>query len=122
MNETATGTIVWADLTVPDAQRVREFYSAVVGWRSEPVTMGAYDDFNMLSEAGLPVTGVCHARGANAHLPPQWLIYVTVADLDRSVTRCLELGGQLLDGPRSMGEKRFCVIRDPAGAVMGLIA
>lgn len=122
MSETQTGTIVWADLSVAEAERVRDFYRAVVGWSSEAVTMGGYDDFNMLADGNRPVAGVCRARGVNAQLPPQWLIYVTVADLDRSLARCLELGGKLLDGPRSMGEKRFCVIQDPAGAAMGLIA
>jgi hypothetical protein len=116
------GAIVWADLTVKDASRVRDFYAAVTGWRFEPVAMGGYDDFNMLPPGGEgPVAGVCHARGPNAGLPPQWLIYVAVADLDASTRRCVELGGTLVDGPRSMGEKRFCVIRDPAGAHIGLI-
>ena len=34
---------------------------------------------------------------------------------------CVELGGQVIDGPREMGGQTFCVIRDPAGAVAALI-
>ena len=80
------GAVAWQDLTVPDAERLRDFYAAVVGWRPEPVEMGGYADFNMLAPStGEPAAGVCFARGANAELPPQWLIYVTVADLDASV-------------------------------------
>ena len=120
--ETAHGSIVWADLTVPDAGRIRDFYAAVVGWGSEPVSMGDYSDFSMVTPGGkAPVAGVCHARGPNANLPAQWLIYVSVPNLDASVKRCLELGGKIVDGPRSMGEKKLCVIQDPAGAVAGLI-
>jgi predicted enzyme related to lactoylglutathione lyase len=67
------------------------------------------------------VAGVSHARGSNAQLPPQWLIYVAVDDLDASLQRCLVLGGSVVDGPRALGVQRFCVIRDPAGAVMALV-
>ncbi|MFB3107254.1 MAG: hypothetical protein ACE1ZA_20350, partial [Pseudomonadales bacterium] len=42
------------------------------------------------------VAGICHARGSNANLPPQWLIYINVADVDKSVQRCVEMGGSPL--------------------------
>ena len=116
------GTVVWQDLTVHDAERLRDFYASVVGWRPEPVEMGGYADFNMVAPAtGAPAAGVCFARGTNAKLPPQWLIYVQVADLDASLQSCVDGGGVVVDGPRGMGEQRFAVIRDPAGAHMGLI-
>jgi predicted enzyme related to lactoylglutathione lyase len=116
------GTIVWTDLTVSDAERVRDFYSAVVGWQPEPVDMGAYSDFNMVPPGSdTPAVGICHARGANARIPPQWLVYVAVDRLDRSIEACTRLGGRVVDGPRGMGEKRFCVVQDPAGAYLGLI-
>ena len=85
--------------------------------------MGGYDDYNMMPpESDDPVAGICHARGANANLPAQWLIYVAVEDIDSSIRRCIELGGHLIDGPRKMGPNRFCVVKDPVGAVLGLIS
>lgn len=116
------GTIGWVDLTVPDADRIRDFYGQVVGWKPEPVEMGGYSDYTMTTpEAGTPVAGVCHARGSNADLPAQWLVYVNVADLDRSMESCRALGGEVISGPKTMaGHGRYCVIRDPAGAVAAL--
>jgi uncharacterized protein len=117
------GSIVWTDLTVKDAASVRDFYREVVGWEAAPQTMGDYDDFNMLpSGAETPVAGICHARGANANLPAQWLVYVQVEDVEASAKRAQKLGGAVLDGPRGMGSLRFCVIRDPAGAVLALVS
>lgn len=118
----APGTISWVDLTVGDAPGIRDFYAAVVGWAVSPVAMGGYTDFCMNAPgAGSSVAGVCHARGENAALPPQWLIYIVVADLDASLAECRSRGGEIVDGPRSMGpEARFAVIRDPAGAVAAL--
>ena len=115
------GTLAWRDLTVPDAEKIRDFYKSVVGWGSQDVKMDGYSDFSMIaSGTGEAVAGVCHARGSNANLPPQWLMYVVVEDLDRSARHCAEQGGEVIDGPRELGQGRFCVIRDPAGAVCAL--
>ena len=116
-----TGTVVWRDLTVGNASEVREFYTRVTGWKADPVSMGDYEDYSMLAEGGECVAGVCHARGGNDGMPAQWLIYIKVADLDRSIAECTALGGKVIHGPRTMGDSRFCVIQDPAGAVACLI-
>jgi uncharacterized protein len=117
----AIGRITWQDLTVPDATRVRDFYQAVAGWTAQPVSMDGYDDYAMFGPAGdTPVAGICHARSSNANLPPQWLVYITVADADAAASRAVELGGRVIDGPREMGGGRFAVIADPAGAVAAL--
>ena len=118
MNE--PGTLEWIDLTVEDAEHVRDFYADIVGWTPEPVSMGEYDDYNMVT-AGEPVAGVCHARGSNAALPPVWLPYFRVSNLEQSLARCLKRGGQVVAGPRSAGPgMQYGVIRDPAGAAAAL--
>lgn len=118
------GSVGWIDLTVEDAPEIRDFYASVTGWRHSPVSMGDYDDFNMSAPAsGEPKAGICHAKGENADLPAQWLVYITVEDADASAAKCQELGGRVLAGPRNMGEMgRYCVIQDPAGAVAALFA
>ena len=113
------GTITWQDLTVADAVAIRDFYQAVVGWSPEPVRMGDYSDFTMNAD-GDPIAGICHARGSNSGLPAQWLIYITVDDLDHSIEECQRLGGAVISAPRGLSGGRFCVIRDPAGAVCAL--
>ncbi len=116
------GSINWADLTVADAPGVREFYRAVVGWTATAFDMGGYDDFVMGAPGSdAPIAGICHARGANAGLPAQWLVYITVEDLDASAATCETMGGRVLVAPRELGTQgRFCVIQDPAGAVAAL--
>ena len=69
------GSISWFDLTVQNTEEVRDFYSKVVGWKPEPVSLGDYDDYNMNSpESGRTVTGICHKKGPNTNLPSQWLL------------------------------------------------
>ena len=116
------GSITWFDLTVDNANEIKEFYSKVVGWKSSPVKMKGYEDYNMNKPGdNQTVTGICHAKGGNSKLPPQWLIYITVESVDDSTKNCIEFGGKIISGPKEMaGYGRFCVIEDPAGAVCAL--
>ncbi len=118
------GSIGWIDLTVPDAPAVRDFYQAVTGWKVKEVGMedngAAYSDFAMQTESGISVAGVCHARGANAGIPAQWLIYVVIENLAASLEKVTAMGGKVLQGPRSMGPSKFAIIQDPAGACCAL--
>ena len=115
------GKIGWLDISVEDAPALRDFYSAVVGWKPEDVGMGEYDDFNMTMPAsGEPAAGICHALGSNANMPRQWLIYIIVADLEASSAACTSLGGKIIAEPRGVGGGHFCVIEDPSGAIAAL--
>ncbi len=122
-SEAKLGVIEWCDLTVDNADKVKDFYSSVVGWESSSVSMGEYDDYNInLPKSGDTIAGICHARGSNRNLPAQWLMYVRVEDVSVSAQKCRELGGDILDGPRKMGAENFCVIKDPEGAVLALVS
>jgi len=115
MSDPKAGLVSWTDLTVADAEQVRDFYKAVVGWSVTPVDMGGYNDYEMCSpHTGRPVAGICHSKGGNAKIPPQWMLYVTVQNMQKSLRLCEELGGKIIT---RLGEK-YCVIQDPAGAVM----
>lgn len=115
------GSVVWLDLTSNNAPQLREFYSQVVGWNAEGLSMGDYSDFVMSSpDDGVSCAGICHARGVNADLPPVWLAYVVVADLAQSLTHCRASGGEVLVDARVTQGGSYAVIRDPAGACLAL--
>jgi len=117
------GKIEWCDLTVDNASQVKDFYSQIVGWESEDVSMDDYDDYNInLPNTKETIAGICHAKGSNKNLPAQWLMYVRVKDVTKSAEDCENLGGKVINGPKKMGEGLFCVIQDPAGAVLALIS
>lgn len=121
-NTQPIGTVGWFDLTVPDAEGIRDFYRAVIGWQPQALGMGGYDDYVMMNADGTAVAGVCHARGVNADLPAVWLAYVMVEDVEASARRCTEGGGTLLTPIKGPADgSRYCVIRDPAGAVLALL-
>ena len=116
----SVGSIGWIDLTVNNAEEVKDFYAEVVGWKPEGLSMGDYEDFNMTME-GTPKAGICHKKGPNALIPSQWMMYINVADIEASSKAAKEKGGKLLTAVKSMtGYGKFCMIEDPAGAVCTL--
>lgn len=116
------GEIVWVDLTIPDAAKVREFYLSVTGWEANEFKMGDYSDYVVSTpHSKKTVAGICHARGENANLPPAWLIYIKVKSLDASLDGARRNGGEILAGPKQFGGARFCVLKDPAGAVFAVM-
>lgn len=126
MENAKLGEMAWLDLTVDNAIEVKDFYSQVIGWQSEGVAMGSpetgeYQDFTMISsQSKQAVSGICHARGANANLPPMWLPYFLVVDIDTSVASVISLGGALITEIKSMGSDKYVMIKDPAGAACAL--
>lgn len=124
------GDMAWMDLSVPNAEQVKCFYEKVLGWQSEAVSMScenkSYEDFTMtgkkidssaeaVSDSQF-VTGVCHAKGGNEDMPAVWLPYFLVADIDIAVTLTKAEGGELVTTMKSMGDDKYIVIKDPAGA------
>ena len=121
MSDNKIGTMAWLDLSVNNAEVVKSFYQEVIGWKVDNISMGEYDDYAMLepinSEA---VAGVCHAQGENKDLPPAWLPYFLVADIEQSIAAVQAKGGTLMTEIKAMGSDKYAVIKDPAGAVCAI--
>ncbi|MFG0275177.1 MAG: VOC family protein [Phycisphaerales bacterium] len=119
----STGCIAWLDLTVPDASAMRDFYCEVIGWSAQDAALEdggeRYADYCMHGADGHPAAGICHARGVNAGLPPVWLLYLPVGDLDESLRRVQAEGGSIIKAPPT-GAGATAVIRDPAGVCVAL--
>lgn len=115
------GLIEWHDLTVENAEPLKDFYKQVVGWTSTDFDMNGYNDYCMNSPGQeSPVAGVCHQRGSNKDIPPVWLVYINVDNLEASLQKVKELGGKALTEVKSSAHGSYCVIEDPAGVVSAL--
>lgn len=120
MSNKKPGRVTWMDLTIENATPVSQFYSKVIGWDIQEFDMGGYSDYCMNDpESGDTIAGVCHARGGNASLPPQWLMYVDVDDLDKSLEEVTANGGKVVGEKKDNGKGgHYCLVQDPAGAYL----
>lgn len=116
------GTVGWIDMTCENAEKVRDFYEAVVGWQSESVPVEDHEDYTITPAGGdAPVAGICHKKGPNADWPGGWMIYIHVDDLEASLENCLKLGGEKVTEVREFtGYGKSCIIRDPGGSTCAL--
>ena len=118
------GQFVWADLTTNQAESLKEFYKEVIGWKEFPVAMkdgeDSYNDYAMMIDEKEPAGGICHKRGVNSYIPPQWIMYICVEDVNDTLKKALDNGGILIhESKKSDGTYNYVIIQDPAGAVFG---
>ena len=116
------GEIVWNNFSQLNARKIKQFYSKVVGWKPRPQTMGDSDDYVMLSpKTKNNISCVCHKRGSNADFRPQWLVYMIVSNLTKSISAFKKLGGKVIIKLKPYGNMgKYCVIQDPACAFCAL--
>ena len=61
----------WLDISVDNANELSSFYQKVLGWEVEEISMGTYSDYSMVNpNTKEAVSGICHAKGYNAKMPP----------------------------------------------------
>src|SRR6185369_7467500 len=101
----------------------RAFYGAVFGWRFRDVD-GAPASYALIENAGGKVAGVFrHERPAGAAVGARWLALISVADPQAAARVARERGGDVLLTPKAVrGRGTHAVLRDPDGAVFGVLA
>jgi predicted enzyme related to lactoylglutathione lyase len=114
------GTLCWADLSTPDAKSAENFYSGLLGWkftREEKDTSG----YLHIKNGEHFIGGVPPAAHRQPGVPPHWLAYFQVDDVDATANKAKEMGAKLFLPPMSMeGVGRMSVIADPQGAVFAV--
>jgi hypothetical protein len=116
------GAFSWSELVTTDPARAAEFYGQLFGWnvKAPDEAMGGY---RVVQLADASVAGIMAMPKDGPPMPPHWGCYVTVADTDQTVQRCIALGGKALMPPMDIpGVGRMAVLQDPQGAVLSVIA
>ena len=125
------GTFLWNELMVRDPDAAEAFYTALLGWQAYSVDMANPGE---PAKPGSPaytiwMTGENRAGGLFKMdgpefdgVPAHWMSYVQVADVDATVSKVVELGGQVVTPPFDVaGVGRIAMITDPEGAALGIM-
>jgi predicted enzyme related to lactoylglutathione lyase len=112
------GSILSADIAVPDHAREIRFYSRVLSTGEHPLWRAE----DLMNNLGMPIIGLGARSAEYAHLPLQWMPHIQVADVAASVQQALDLGGSvLMHAQDAHGTSQWAVLLDPNGAAFGLI-
>jgi hypothetical protein len=113
------GALVWNELNTTDPEGAAPFYSGLFGWTIEPFE-GSPEPYLSIKNGDSNNGG---ARGlAQAGLPPHWLVYFGVEDIEESIATVGRLGGSKMAGPIDIQIAKIAVVSDPQGAIFALYA
>jgi uncharacterized protein len=113
------GQFVWYELTTPDFEAAKKFYQPLTGWGTQPFD----NDYSLWTTGGTPVGGMFRLgpEQKSQGIPPNWLPYIEVNNVDESTAKAISLGGKAVHGPADIpGTGRFAVLSDPQGAMIGI--
>lgn len=115
----AVGRMVWCDLMTNDTGKAKDFYTKLMGWTITPFDMGGGEKYEMWTNGDAPLGGLM--KNPQAGVPPHWIMYVAVANVDQAHAKAKKLGSQEYVPPTDIPTVgRFSVIADPQGAVLAL--
>jgi predicted enzyme related to lactoylglutathione lyase len=115
------GKVVWNDLITEDIDAARRFYGELFGWTFETSTRSGGREYVLARSGDVYVAGLVPVDPpADGSDLSRWVPYVSVADVDSSVSRAVADGGSVAVTPLDVSLGRVAVIVDPEGAVIGL--
>ena len=117
------GTFCWTELMTRDVAAAKKFYGELIGWKMVDQDI-AGRPYTVITPPGQKqsVGGLMQMDGPEFEgVPPNWMAYIAVDDIDAKAKRCTELGGTIHVPPTQIPNVgTFCVIQDPTGAAIAL--
>jgi predicted enzyme related to lactoylglutathione lyase len=115
------GTFSWIELATPDPDGAKRFYGGLFGWTFDDVPIGPDMTYTMVKLGEHHVGALYKMGAAMAGVPPTWLSYVTVDNVDETVKKVVTNDGKVIkDAFDVMDAGRMAIIQDPSGATVAL--
>jgi predicted enzyme related to lactoylglutathione lyase len=112
----ALGSLAASELVTPDLAVAERFYAQLFGWG-----IGGDGDGGAVIDTGGRVPARFTASAAPHSAGARWLPYFRVARMNTSVRAAITSAGRLVAGPRDLASGRSALLRDPQGAVFGVM-
>src|SRR5262245_16925594 len=117
------GTFCWNELMTRNLPAAKTFYTKRVGWTTEEMNMGPAGTYTMWKKGETSAGGMMQMpnKPETANVPPHWLAYVTVENIDAATKKAQTLGAKVHVQPTDIPNiGKFSIIADPTGAALGL--
>jgi len=117
------GKFWWNELVAKDVEASKSFYKDVVGWEYDAMPMpgGSYTLAKAPNAEG-PSAGMFQMPGEWGDMPPHWVAYICVDDVDDAAAKAEAAGGTVLEKPFDVeGVGPIAIIADPGGARIGVM-
>ncbi|MBV8329834.1 MAG: VOC family protein [Verrucomicrobia bacterium] len=122
-SETKHGQFSWNELLTTDPAAATKFYTQLFGWTTQEYPMPEFV-YTVVTAGGATSGqgGIMAIPPSSKGMPPAWVSYVTVDNVDNRASQAEKLGGKIVVPPSDIPNVgRFAVIQDPQGAVISII-
>ena len=125
--ERLPGKVIWRDLLTHDADGSQRFYEALFGWQFESIStaagLGSNSAYTLIRHHGKLIGGMIDTMALNNRNDiSQWVVLMSVADIDAAVASVTAQGGEVLTPPTNLQQRgELAVVRDAEGALFGLL-
>ncbi|MBM4111857.1 MAG: VOC family protein [Phycisphaerae bacterium] len=123
----ATGSFCWEELLTSDPAAVRRFYGSLFGWKTSVMSFPDFEYTLFWLKDGDPekkqgcIGGMMKIKAEWGNVPPNWLTYIAVDDVDATAAKATKEGGTLCAPPMDIPNVgRFAIVTDPGGATFAL--
>jgi predicted enzyme related to lactoylglutathione lyase len=117
------GTFCWVDLATTDNDAAKSFYTQLFNWEFVDMPIGEEPDavYTMYQLNGKNVAASFKQSPQMQGMPPFWISYISVADVDAVAEKVNSLGGTVMAEPFDVFDSgRMAAIMDPTGAAVSL--
>jgi predicted enzyme related to lactoylglutathione lyase len=121
------GKVIWHDLLTNDIEGSKRFYGGLFGWQFDelPLTlgMGASSKYLLISHQGKLIGGMVDVSNVDKEInSSQWVVLMSVADVDQAVADIKRAGGTVLTPPTDLNERgRIALATDVEGALFAVL-
>jgi predicted enzyme related to lactoylglutathione lyase len=118
-------TFGWAELNEAGVASVVNFYTSVFGWEVKLTEGGdgspPYVEWQIDGQSIGGAIDLAEIPDMPSDMPPFWLVYFLVSDIEASTKKVSELGGVVQKGPQPYPGGQFTIASDPSGAAFALM-
>ena len=109
------GTLTWNELATRDFTAAKRFYGDLFGW-----TFEGPDQYVVIRNGERSNGGLRPMAPTEAGIPPYWVPYFAVADVEATAATATQQGGGVLAGPTEVPAGRFVALHDPQRAAFAV--
>lgn len=115
------GALIWNELSTGDTDAAAAFYSAVLPISTAKSQMPGAEGYTEFKVGGRSVGGMMDLAALPAEVPPHWLPYFHVDDVDGVQAAVVRAGGSVRAPAFDMAAGRMAVLSDPQGGTFAVI-